>query len=106
MIAERPAGICCTPNTISMFQAVMLNKASAATRPHHALGIRTESPESFAISSNPSAANGSVDARNVSGASAVTPTFNTGQLQPQASVRMATSSRLDAGTPCGGADEP
>ena len=34
----------------------------------------------------PSAANGSVIERNVSGAISVTPIFSTGQLQPQTSV--------------------
>ena len=38
----------------------------------------------------PSAANGSVSARNVSGASSATPIFSTGQLQPQTSVRTTT----------------
>ena len=42
--------------------------------------------------------NGIVAARKVSGASSVTPSLSTGQLQPQTSVRITTSSRLDAGT--------
>src|SRR6266542_3285570 len=97
-IADRPAGICWTPNSISPFQPAILNKASAATLLHSARGMRVESPDSFETSSNPSAANGSVVARKVSGASSVTPSLSTGQLQPQTSVRMATSNRLDAGT--------
>ncbi len=45
--------------------------------------------DSFATSSMPSAANGSVIARKVSGASSVTPSFSTGQLHPHTSVRIA-----------------
>ena len=41
----------------------------------------------------PSAANGRVSARNVSGASSVTPIFRIGQLQPQTSVRMSDRQR-------------
>ncbi len=56
------------------------------SRGHHARGMRIESPEKRATSSMPIAANGSVSARNVSGASSVTPIFRIGQLQPQTSV--------------------
>jgi hypothetical protein len=50
------------------------------------------SPLTRATSSIPSAANGSVNARKVSGGSSVTPIFRTGQLQPHTSVRMAIGS--------------
>ena len=57
------------------------------SRGHHAREMRTDSPEKRETSSMPTAANGSVTARNVSGASSVTPIFRIGQLQPQTSVR-------------------
>ena len=46
----------------------MLKNASTTTRHHHSRGTRIESPLHFATSSMPIAANGSVIARNVSGA--------------------------------------
>ena len=67
--------------------------------------MRIESPESFETASMPSAANGSVSARNVSGASSVTPIFSTGQLQPQTSVSTANGRQRAAEYrgPCGAA---
>ena len=50
------------------------------------------------------AAKGSDAPRKVSGASSVTPSFSTGQLQPHTSASTPTSTRLEAGTPwCAGA---
>src|SRR5436305_1262256 len=96
MIDERPAGRCWTPKTANTFQPVMLKSARSATRSHHARGIATDWPARFAIASSAIAANGSVVARNVSGASSVTPSFKTGQLQPHVRPRTVTSARLDA----------
>ena len=93
-IAVRPAGSCCRPNSTSPFQPVMLNKASTITLPQRCRGTRIGPPESPEIASMPSAENGSVSARNVSGAISDTPSFSTGQLQPQTSV--STSSGISA----------
>jgi hypothetical protein len=65
--------------------------------------MRIDWPESFANPSNPSAANGSVSARNVSGAISVTPSFNIGQLQPHTSASTATGTSF-AAVMCGVAD--
>ena len=97
-IADLPAGICCTPNTMSPFQAPILKIASAATLGHSARGMAIESPPSLARIKRPMPANGSDAARKVSGASSVTPTFNTGQLQPHNNASMPISMKLDAGT--------
>src|SRR6185436_891631 len=96
-IADRPAGICWTPKRISPFHAAMLNSASARTLPQCSRGIRIESPDSRAASNKPSAANGSVAPRKVSGASSVTPSFSTGQLHPQTKVNTATRKSPEAG---------
>jgi hypothetical protein len=85
----RPAGICCTPNSAKPFHPAMFSAASTPTRPHHSRGMRMLSPLRNATSSMPIAAKGSVTLRNVSGSSSFTPIFNTGQLQPQTSVRIA-----------------
>ena len=57
--------------------------------------MRIESPDRRANASMQIAANGSVSARNVSGASSDTPIFSTGQLQPQmsASTRIGSAAR-------------
>ena len=68
----------------------MLKKASTSTLPQRRRGTRTEPPESFDTASMPSAENGSVSARKVSGAYSATPSFSTGQLQPQTSVSTST----------------
>src|SRR5689334_19009827 len=75
---------------MSPFQHAMLKSASAATLPQSARGMRTELPDQCATASMPTAANGSVSARKVSGAISVTPILRIGQLQPQISVRTAT----------------
>ena len=67
----------------------MLKNASTATFGHHARGIAIDSPDARAIARRPAAANGSVSVRNVSGGISVTPSFRTGQLQPQISARIA-----------------
>ena len=87
------------------FHAAMLKIASVATRPHHARGTRIASPQKRATSNRPMAANGSVIARNVSGASSVTPNLRIGQLQPQTSVStaMGTSERASGGLDGGAA---
>src|ERR1700674_2181993 len=97
-IADLPAGICCTPNTISPFQAPILKIASAATLAQNARGMAIESPASLARIKSPMPANGSDAARKVSGASSVTPTFSTGQLQPHNKASMPISMKLEAGT--------
>ena len=58
--------------------------------PRARAGCGSNRPTGATPAASPSAANGSVDARNVSGASSVTPIFSTGQLHPQTSVRMPT----------------
>src|SRR2546423_3984819 len=97
-IADLPAGICCTPNTMSPFQAPILKIASAATLGHSARGMAIESPPSLARIKRPMPANGSDAARKVSGASSVTPSFSTGQLQPHNKASMPISMKLEAGT--------
>ncbi len=90
MIALRPASISRTPNSTSPFHPVMLTSASVATIGHIARGIRTASPEAFAIASRPSPAKGSVSARNVSGAISATPSLRIGQFAPHTSASTAT----------------
>jgi hypothetical protein len=71
----------------------MLKKASTPTRVHHSRGMRTASPATRATTSIPSAANGSVTARKVSGASSSTPIFRIGQLKPHTSISTTTMGR-------------
>src|SRR5438093_12809314 len=82
----------------------MLNSPGASTLPHSARAILIESPDRLEMASSPAAANTNDAARKVSGASSVTPSLSTGQLQPHTRVRMPTSSRLEAGAAgCAGA---
>ena len=57
-----------------------------------------DSPLQRVTTNMPSAAKGSVSARNVSGASSPTPIFSTGQLHPHTSVnmRIGTTAALPA----------
>src|SRR4029450_10546265 len=96
MIALRPAGSCSTPNSTRPFQSPMLKSASTNTLPQSARGTLVDSPERRATARRPSAANGSVIVRNVSGGISDTPIFSTGQLQPQISVSTATGRSDDA----------
>src|SRR5258708_6634928 len=93
MIALRPDGSSRTPNSTKPVHPAMLRNASVATRPHHARGMRIDSPLHRVMANMPNAAKGSVIVRNVSGAISVTPIFSTGQLPPHTSVstRMGSS---------------
>ena len=91
-MALRPAAICWTPNSRRPFQPAMLKNASVDTRSHHARGTHTPSPAGCATAKRPSAANGSVNARNVSGGSSLTPILRIGQLRPQTIARTPTGS--------------
>ena len=53
MIALRPAGSCCTPNSTKPFQPAMLKNARTATRSHHSRGMRIASRLARATSSMP-----------------------------------------------------
>src|SRR5262245_5925182 len=96
MIALRPAGSCSRPNRTRPFQSPILNKARTNTFPQSARGTLIDWPERRAMQRRPSAANGSVIVRNVSGGISDTPSFSTGQLHPQISVSTATGHSDDA----------
>src|SRR4029453_14823254 len=66
------------------------------TLPQSRRGTLVDSAERRATARRPSAANGSVIVRNVSGGISDTPIFSTGQLQPQISVSTATGRSDDA----------
>src|SRR3982751_1702492 len=85
-MALRPAGICWTPKSTKPFQKPMLKSASTKSLGQSPRGIAIDSPDRRETMSMPTAASGSVKARNVSGAISVTPILRIGQLQPHTSV--------------------
>ncbi len=82
-IAARPEGISGTPNAISMFQQVMLRKASSASRAHWRFGTPRRWPPARSAAKSTAEPRPRHRLRKVHGGTSLSATFSAVQLKPR-----------------------